>query len=137
MQDGISSEKRMMYSLGSDVAAMAHEHFGQAPKRLDLFWGQRRPHLQVSAVAADWPFQSSAFAPMAGAVELAAVVAGELAVEAAGVCQASVAVGSENQVTWEAVFDVVEALSCVPVRASLFGWVGNEGKSLAGLRWTL
>ena len=84
MQDGINSEKRMMYSLGSDVAAMAHEHFGQAPKRLDLFWGQRRPHLQVSAVAADWPFQSSAFAPMADAVELAAVVAGELAVEAAG-----------------------------------------------------
>lgn len=62
------------------------------------------------------------------------VVAVVVAVEGAtGVCQVSVAVGSENQVMWE-VFDAVEGLSCVLVRESLFGWVGSEGRSLAG--WT-
>lgn len=46
-------------------------------------------------------------------------------------CWESVAVGSENEVTL-GVFDAVEALSCVQVRGSLFGWVGSEGRSLAG-----
>lgn len=65
------------------------------------------------------------------------VVVVEVAVEgAAGVCRVYVAVGSENQVTWEG-FDAVEALSCVLVRGSLFGWVGSEGKSLAGWRWRM
>lgn len=41
------------------------------------------------------------------------------------------AVGSGNQVMWEA-SDGVEALNCVLVTGSLFGWVDSEGKSWAG-----
>lgn len=68
---------------------------------------------------------------------VAAVVVVELVVEeAAGVCRVFVAVGSENQVTWE-VFDAVEGLSYVLVRESLFGWVDSEGRSLAGWRWRM
>lgn len=75
---------------------------------------------------------------VAAAVKLVVAVAVvEVAVEgAAGVCRVYVAVGSENQVTWEG-FDVVEVLSCVLVRGSLFGWVGSEGRSLAGWSWRM
>lgn len=51
-------------------------------------------------------------------------------VEVAGVCQVSVE--SENQIMWEEVFDVAEALGCVLVRGSSLGWVGSEGRSLDG-----
>lgn len=64
----------------------------------------------------------------AAAVKLVVVAAGGAVEGAAGVCWVSVAVGSENEVMW-GVFDAVEALSCVPVRESLFGWVGSEGRS--------
>lgn len=79
----------------------------------------------MSAVEADWPFQSSPPAPMAAAAAVVAVklvvVAAAGAVEgAAAACWESVAVGSENEVTL-GVFDAVEALSCVQVRGSLFG----------------
>lgn len=63
---------------------------------------------------------------------VAAAVGG--AVEgAAGVCLGCGAAGSGNEVTWEA-SDGVEALSCVLVTGSLFGWVGSEGRSWAGWR---
>ena len=73
------------------------------------------------------------------AVVVAAVVAAAAggAVEgAAGVCQEYVAVGFENQVTL-AVFDGVEALSCVLVRESSCGWVGSEGRSWAAWGWRM
>ncbi len=74
---------------------------------------------------------------VAVAVAVAVVVVAGGAVEVATeVCWESVAVGSENQVTWGA-FDAVEELSCVRVRGSLFGWVGSEGTSWAGWGWRM
>lgn len=61
---------------------------------------------------------------------MAAVAVNFVVVEVAGVCQVSVE--SENQVMWEEVFDVAEALGCVLVRGSSLGWAGSEGRSLAG-----
>lgn len=128
----------MIYSLGSAAAAMAHEHSGQAPKKPDLLGGLRQPHPQASAAEDDWAFQSSPPVLLAAAVVklvgvVVFVVAGGAVEGAAEVCWESVAVGSENEVTWGA-FDAVEALSCVLVRGSLFGWVGSEGTSWAGWR---
>lgn len=105
---------------------MAHEHSGSAPKEFDLQRGLRKPHPQASAVEADWLSQSSPPDLLAAAAVRVVVVA---AVEwEAGVCWGSVAVGSENQVTL-GVFDGAEALSCVLVTGSLFGWVGSERRS--------
>ena len=100
----------------------------------------RRPQPPVAVVEAEWPSQSSLSALMAAAVKLVVVVAAAAvaaaaaaggAVEGAAVgCSVSVAVGSDNQVTW-GVFDGVEALSCVLVMESLFGWIGSEGRNWA------
>lgn len=74
-----------------------------------------------------------AAAVAAAAAKLVVVVVGSAVEGAAEACLGCVAAGSGSEVMWE-VSDGVEALSCVLVRGSLFGWVGSEGRSWAGWR---
>lgn len=57
----------------------------------DLLGDLRRPQSPESAEEADWPFQRSPSGPIAAAAKL-------VAVEVAGACLASVAVGFESGV---------------------------------------
>lgn len=102
---------------------MTHEHSGEAPKNCG---GLKKPHSQVSAVEADWPSPSSP--PQMSVAKLVVAVAGGAVEGAAVMCWGSVAGESENQALW-GVSDGVEALSCALGMASLFGWVGSEGRS--------
>lgn len=94
----------------------------------DLLGVLRRSKPPEDAEEADWPFPSSQSGPIAAAVKL-------VVVRAAGVCLVSVAVGFESGVLSEGVFDEVEELNWGLGRGSLFGWVGNGGRSWTEWRW--